>query len=372
MNGPGNVKINFTIKFNGKVYKSVDEMPPEERALYEMARAKLAQQNSGEDLSQKVADALKQAEALSGGQDYNQLIAGALKQAEALAGGQERPATLPKAWESSAGTPTVPQGFETVTNLGEAVNSYLARKYSNTANLVIGGVLFALGAVFDLFGLAKFLSAGRSSAAGDIVGLAIPGTILLLLGLFLLSDPIRMLLNLQEVFKALVIYRDGFAYRTSNQIHVFPWRSIASIFSDETFHSTRSGLGYTDEHFLLVLKNGEKVSLTDSQFLEIGLIIRQIKQAVYAELRPTLQSAYENGSSLAFGPVKVSQNAGIEADGRQFAWNTVYNVSVKQGRLKIVTKDEKTFNVRAKLIPNIEMLCQLIGVEPYEIDLSYI
>ena len=342
MNGPGNVKINFTIKFNGKVYKSVYEMPPEERALYEMARAKLAQQNSGEDLSQKVADALKQAEALSGGQDYNQLIAGALKQAEALAGGQERPATLPKAWESSAGTPAVPQGFETVTNLGEAVNSYLARKYSNTANLVIGGVLFVLGAAFDLFGLVSFLSAGRSSAAGDIIGLAIPGTILLLLGLFLLSDPIRMLLNLQEVFKALVIYRDGFAYRTSNQIHVLPWRSIASIFSDETFHSTRSGLGYTGESFLLVLKNGEQVSLTDSQFLEI------------------------------FGPVKVSQNAGIEANGRQFAWNTVYNVTVKQGRLKIVTKDEKTFNVRAKLIPNIEMLCQLIGIEPYDIDLAYI
>jgi hypothetical protein len=40
--------------------------------------------------------------------------------------------------------------------------------------------------------------------------------------------------------------------------------------------------------------------------------------------------------------------------------------------LKIVTKDEKTFNVRAKLIPNIEMLCQLIGIEPYTIDLSYI
>jgi hypothetical protein len=59
------------------------------------------------------------------------------------------------------------------------------------------------------------------------------------------------------------------------------------------------------------------------------VIIEQIKQSVYAELLPTLQSAYENNSSVAFGPVKVSQNTGIEANGRQIAWNTVYNVAVK-------------------------------------------
>ena len=130
--------------------------------------------------------------------------------------------------------------------------------------------------------------------------------------------------------------------------------------------------GKTYESFLLVLKNGEQVSLTGSQFVEMDVIIEQIKQSVYAELLPTLESAYQAGSILAFGPVKISQNTGIEANGRQIAWNTVYNVAVKQGRLKIVTKDEKTFNTRAKLIPNIEMLCQLIGIEAYDIDLSYI
>jgi len=172
MNGPGNVK--FTIKLNGKVYNSVEEMPPEDRALYERARAKLAQQKPGQDINQMVADALKQAEALSGGQDYNQAVADALKQAEALSG-QARAGTLPKAWGGSDGTPAVPQGFETVTNLGEVVNSYLARKYSNTANLVVGGVMFVIGAALDLIGLAIFLSAGHSSHSGSVVGLALPG-----------------------------------------------------------------------------------------------------------------------------------------------------------------------------------------------------
>src|SRR5664279_5505106 len=102
MNDPG--KVNFNIKFNGKTYKSVEEMPPEERALFEQARAKLAQQNPG--------------------QDYDQVIADSLKQAQALLDGMAGTGALPKAWESRSGTPAVPQGFETVTNLGEAVNSY--------------------------------------------------------------------------------------------------------------------------------------------------------------------------------------------------------------------------------------------------------
>ena len=47
--------------------------------------------------------------------------------------------------------------------------------------------------------------------------------------------------------------------------------------------------GKTYESFLLVLKNGEQVSLTGSQFVEMDVIIEQIKQSVYAELLPTLE-----------------------------------------------------------------------------------
>lgn len=352
MNQPGNVGPK--IMFKGKAYQSIEDMPPEERAVFERFRTQLAQKYPG--------------------QDAEQMIDAALGQAEAFAGQVAKPAAPARAREGAASAIAVPLGFEKVTNLGEVVNSHLAQKYSQEFKVraVAGGVLFIVGGGLDLLMLAAFLTPGNHSSPAGVLGMAITGTFLLLVGLILLLGPILTLLNPQKIISALVIYRDGFAYRTPQQIHTIPWTSVASILSDEAFHSGgRDTSSYEDKKYLLILKNGQQVTLTDDQFSGIDGIIHHIKSSVYAGLLPALQSAYQAGSTLVFGPVKISQSAGLAAHDRLFAWNTIYTVSVKRGRLRVVTKDEKTFDTRAKLIPNIEVLCQLIGVEPFAIDLGY-
>ena len=347
-----NESTNFDhpIKFKGKVYQSLAEMPPEDRALLERLRAKVAQSHPGENLDQSVADRLNQEDA----------FANALKSHAGPA----------RAWGGGAETPAVPNGFEPVTNLGKVVNSYLAKKDTQLYNLLFGVPLFTGGGILDLLALGALLFPGHFLEPKNITGTAIFGTILLFLGAWLLNFPVRRLLNRDLAINALVIYRDGFAYRTHKNIHIIPWTAMASIFSDVTQRTGRN-ISYEDAYYTFILKNGEKIVLDNNQFAEAPGITKAIKKNVNGVLLPPLQAAYQAGSTLTFGPVNIAQASGIQAHGRQFAWNTVYRVEVKQGRLKIVTKDEKSFDIRAKLIPNIEVLCELIGIDPFTIELTY-
>jgi len=79
---------------------------PEERAIFERLREKLAQKYPGQDLDSLVANALNRAETFSSEVKVQFKVPGAgLGEA-------------PVAWGGAAGTAPVPSGFETVTGLG--------------------------------------------------------------------------------------------------------------------------------------------------------------------------------------------------------------------------------------------------------------
>jgi hypothetical protein len=242
------------------------------------------------------------------GKDVDEVLAEAMNQAVMLGEGGMQVSPRP-AWGGQASSPMVPNGFESFVELGPVVKGYMAR--------------------------------------GDVI-----------------------VWRKSKALQALVLYRDGFAYRRGNAIDTCTWSEVASIVSREEVDSNRdhSWIAYL---FTLLKKNGESVKLEVDELEEICEIIAFIKQNAYAVLLPPLEDQYKSGQPVNFGAVTISQQNGIQANGKRFAWNSIFNVKVQKGRLIITTQENKSVSVRASSIPNIEILCQIIGVDLASIDLAY-
>jgi len=92
---------------------------------------------------------------------------------------------------------------------------------------------------------------------------------------------------------------------------------------------------------------------------------------VFALLEPPPAQHYRAGEALTFGPVTIHHQNGLQTDGKPDAWNAIKNIEVERGRFKITQKDGKHHEVRVSAIPNIELLCRLIGLNLYSVELAY-
>lgn len=347
--------MSHPIRFKGQTYNSVEDMTPEDRTAYEAGRAQIqagmAQFEAGE------------AQIRAGEAKYQAGMA----EYEAAERGSRGVA---HAWDTGSNGINVPAGYESVTQLGPAEQVFLINR-----ELAAGIV----GIVFGLMGLIPgglfFVMLIASIVQGHFEPFYLILTPLFLgLGGFIFAAGWRTLWSQWRGIRSLVIYKDGFACHQSETVQVWPWQEITTIYSDESFHTMKRGF-YTTLIYTLSKQNGETITLSDSQFLEIRKLISTIKQRVVPLLSPPLKKAYDEGQSVTFGPVTVSKQ-GIQAHGKEFAWGDVLNVEVKKGNLTINLKEAKLVGghpgVRGRTIPNIESLCQLIGLDPWMIDLTYV
>jgi hypothetical protein len=159
--------------------------------------------------------------------------------------------------------------------------------------------------------------------------------------------------------KELVLYRDGFAYLTgAKDIHIWRWDEVVIILSD--VKSTPHGHGLYK--YTLIKRSGEKLILDDA-LENVYEIIQPIKRNVFALLLTPLTQQYDYGQAVTFGPVSIHRQNGILIDGKPYAWNDIMNVKVDRYRFTIAQRDSKRHEVSTSTIPNIELLCQMIGVK---------
>ena len=57
--------------------------------------------------------------------------------------------------------------------------------------------------------------------------------------------------------------------------------------------------------------------------------------------------------------------------GTPYAWDAIQDVKVENGRFKITLRTGQKHEARVNAIPNIELLCQLIGVKLLSPELAY-
>jgi hypothetical protein len=209
---------------------------------------------------------------------------------------------------------------------------------------IVGAGILAVGVVLAI--------AVAPAAAG---GLLLPAVILLSLG----AGNLRRLGNAAST---VVVYDQGFAARVGSGVTLWPWQAITTIVSDEKFEGRR---------YVVSNQSGDTVLLLDARFEEVRGLMQSIKGHVRAVLLPSLQRAYDEGQPLTFGPVIVGRE-GVTVRGRQLAWGAIGNVEVKNGRLILAPHNREKIEVRASRIPNIELLGELIGLNPVAMDLEYV
>ena len=167
---------------------------------------------------------------------------------------------------------------------------------------------------------------------------------------------------------ALVIYRDGFAYQAGNpDTHTWRFDEVAVIQSNLAWppHSAEK------HEYALTRTSGEALILDDA-VKSVTNAADKIKAAVFARLAPTLIQRYQAGETLTLGPVTVQRAAGLTLGGQHYAWADILNIQVYSGRFQVSLRNGQHTELRASAIPNIELLGQLIGVDPVTMQLVYI
>jgi hypothetical protein len=254
----------------------------------------------------------------------------------------------PPAWNASAPL-APPRHFEGVTTLGPIRSVWTTKEGAllmPTILTIIGGGLLTGAVVVGWI--------AKTPLAGG--GLLLPAVILLSIGAW----HWRLL---GSAASTVVVYEEGFAARIGSRVSLWPWQAITAIVSDLRFASA-------SKKYVVSNQSGDAVVLIDARFEEVQSLMESIKRHVRAVLLPSLQRAYDDGTPITFGPVTVSRE-GVAARGRQLPWGAIGNVDVKDGRLVIAPRNGEKIEVRASRIPNIELLGELIGVNPVAMDLTY-
>ncbi len=161
-----------------------------------------------------------------------------------------------------------------------------------------------------------------------------------------------------------VRYHKGLAYRTNGpEVNVWRWDEVASIQSNLIDRYARhSLLPQAPQEYTLTKNGGEKLIL-DNGIKDVEDLMSVVKDAVYRLIGPALEQRYESGEALTFGPATVQRQNGLTLEGKLYAWKDIQNVEVNEGEFRVMLRTGQKHKTYAAEIPNVELLCQLIGVK---------
>jgi len=293
--------MSTSILFMGKTYSSLQSMPPDLRQAYQSKPIEL----NGTDYASVEAmppDARAAFEAAvkKHPDEYEDWLTGDDEDEDEDEGND----TAAPAWGGArpAGSVPVPAGFEAVTSLGPAVEAHPHK------------------------GLNLLPHFGTPRAA------------------------------------VLVRYRDGFAYETGDKsVHAWTYGEVAVIQTNMTRHPEKNN-SWTSHEYTFTKQIGEQLILDDG-LKGVWDAAEFIKTAVFKLLRPALKQRYQAGEALTFGPVTIHKQNGLALEGQLYAWAAIADVKVEHGQLKVTLANKQKHQAHTAAMPNIELLCQLIGVQ---------
>lgn len=348
------------IQFMGKEYASVDEMPPQVRQRYEQMRDEVAKRypdaNADEALMELLMD----------------------EQATTSEGAGERDSKK-RAWggQQSKGSAPVPVAFESTTDMGAATAVYQVKRNSLQGPLIMlvtSAAILVAASVYGANSIRTLDLKDLASASDSAIFNGVSSVILFGVGGLLFLISVRSVGSLWFGIQSVIVYRDGFAYRSGGRMRTYRWTEIAAVVSNETVQVGERTV-WTNRFYTVQKNNGEKVTLDNLQIGDVVALVKSIKQNAYSLLLPSLTEQYNSNQPVTFGPVTIHHVNGIRMGGKQLAWDSILDVKVKQGSLLVTMKDSSLFGsyhkTRASTIPNIEMLCEIIGVDTASIELAY-
>ncbi|MEO7110889.1 MAG: DUF6585 family protein [Polyangiaceae bacterium] len=251
-----------------------------------------------------------------------------------------------------------PKEFSRVTSLGAFEKAWLGRERfpKGYMFMIVGAILGTIGGVMAFVAQSMFAFIPFGS-------------------FFVIFFPIGVFFTLQSSGGASMVatYDEGFAALVKSKVSLWAWDDIQTVVTKTDYRGgTTGGAGVNlENHKVSIVKeNGETVLLFDTELKDVVKLITIIKDHLSAKLLPSFQKSYDAGQTLTFGPVHVS-NKLLEADKRRLEWDAIRNVVVTDGSLVVNPKEGEPVKIRVSLIPNVDLLCALIGVKYTRSDLAY-
>lgn len=175
------------------------------------------------------------------------------------------------------------------------------------------------------------------------------------------------------VFALLVAYRLMLA-RTTVAVHQrglllklapfntrrLTWEQLSGIASQSVQEKflTRPLRSYHEA--LLIPAAGRPVRLP-RQMQRLPELISRIKAALYPRLLPALQTGFDDGQWIFFGPVTIQQES-LQIREHKTPWKNVERIFIRQGCLVVEFRGDShpSQSMPLSQIPNVELLLQLI------------
>jgi hypothetical protein len=173
---------------------------------------------------------------------------------------------------------------------------------------------------------------------------------------FLILAIYRLLLTRRYV----AVHKRGVRLGLSKQ-RTLLWAEIAGIATTSTQYQFFGRSMRTRNSAILYPNIGKSIHLDDS-LQDLPNLLTHLKSQLYSRISPILQSDFNQGKWLHFGPISIQQNT-IQIHKKQYIWSEVEQISVNRGKLIIKANPKSIHSLPVSKIPNIELLLQIIQQE---------
>jgi len=254
----------------------------------------------------------------------------------------------------------IPAQFKGLQDLGRPVAVYPA-KVSIVANTFLSGFFILSSGVALLTGLAIGWSRWGTERHQTILATILPWLILSVAGFGLGAWIAWRIVSNRK--KAAVIFADGFAYSDRQGVQVWRWEQVEEITANVIRHYALGLYTGTRHTYTLRHTNGDTLVLKES-LQEIESFYQQLENSTLKRRYQQLADSYNHGNPLAFGPIRIGKQLGIQMGTKNYPWEEIGEVMIDKGVLSIKKKNggwHSKATTPAGEIPNLHILLSIIN-----------
>ncbi len=186
------------------------------------------------------------------------------------------------------------------------------------------------------------------------------GLIPILLGCFLLAIGLIGVGSTIPRFRQRVnLFENGLEVKKNGVVKTIYWDEFSSIRSQY-----RHNLLSTERNLILSRQDGERIIL-DGSIGKVDQLNQIIREKTLTGLYQRYSPAFAENLPLAFGPIRVSRESGLQIKRKTIPWQEVHVARVEKGHLILDAlsdgKKPKRLEIPASEIPNLEVLLAFIN-----------
>jgi hypothetical protein len=186
----------------------------------------------------------------------------------------------------------------------------------------------------------------------------------LLAALSLIPLVLLALRRVRQAHRWVMLHKNGLKIQWNKKAHMLLWNQIEGLACSTTETTFLGQILKTRQRLTLFPTRGNLIHI-DERLKDLSDLAERIKAKLHPHLLPKMRSAFNNGETLRFGPIRVHKQA-IHVREQAIPWEQVSRLNVSSGKLVINSASKFALRIPVGKIPNIELLIQILqeGVNP--------